>query len=170
MADEPDHPNGPNGSGDTGAGGSGGVGNEAPQAGQTQETAQAQNTEQNPQQNTAQNTPQFDKIGVLGHAAWVMSQSDEFRHLFLTDMEWRIMPPVALDQFRIWRQGNMPVAFATWAYVGPRQIERLDAGITRLTPTEWRSGPTPRIIDIIAPFGGREDVERELNERGMAAK
>ena len=62
---------------------------------------------------TAQITP--DLSAILGQAAWVMVQSRAHRHLFVGDMEWLLVPPIAHKQFRLWRRNNMPVAYASWA-------------------------------------------------------
>jgi len=92
--------------------------------------------------------PTFDPIGVLGHVGWLLARDAETRDLFISDLEWRVMPPVALNQFKIWHAeapnggGRRPVAYASWAFVGDRQKVRLDAGNTRLAPGEWKSGIT----------------------------
>lgn len=78
------------------------------------------------------------------------------------DLEWRIMAPLALNQFRLWREGNMPVAFATWAYVDARVAKRLERGSKVLAPGEWKCGDKPVLIDLIAPFGGEEQAMKEL--------
>lgn len=110
----------------------------------------------------AEPAPRFDHIAVLGHIAWLMSQSKDHRDLFVSDLEWRVMPAVAHGQFRIWRQGNRPVAYASWAFVGPKQEARLKAGTIRLAPTEWRSGDIKVIVDVIAPLGTRESMVDEI--------
>lgn len=107
---------------------------------------------------------QFDRIGVLGHAAMVMMSAPQYRHLFVTDVEWMIMPAVALNQFRVWRNQNMPVVFATWAFLGPRQEERMREGVTRLAPTDWKSGDQLWLVDLIAPFGGRDEAIQDLKK------
>ena len=111
--------------------------------------------------------PSFDHIGVLGHVGWLFSQSEEHRDGFLADLEWRVMPPVALGQFKIWTRptptgGTQPVAYASWAFVGERQDAKLKAGRGRLAPANWKSGEKKVLIDIITPFGGREEVMKEL--------
>ena len=118
-------------------------------------------------------TPRFDHIGALGHAGWLMSRATEYRHLFINDLEWALMPPLALGQFRIWRQQNMPVAFASWAFLGAPQEKRLQSGIRRLSPADWKSGEALWLIDLVTPFGGRDDVLKELKEKvfvGRAVK
>jgi len=113
--------------------------------------------------------PTFDPIGVLGHVGWLLARDAETRDLFISDLEWRVMPPVALNQFKIWHAeapnggGRRPVAYASWAFVGDRQKARLDAGNTRLAPGEWKSGNHKVIIDIIAPFGGKEKILGEVD-------
>jgi len=80
----------------------------------------------------------------------------------VADRERRIMPPVALGQFRLWREGRMPVGFATWAYVNDHVAARLERGEKRLAPGEWKCGDKPVLIDLIAPFGGAEEAMKEL--------
>lgn len=108
--------------------------------------------------------PRFDNIAVLGHISWLMSQSPEHRNVFVTDLEWRVMPAVALGQFRIWRQGNRPIAYASWAFVGPHQKARLNPGTIRLSPGEWKIGNTAVIVDVVAPFGGLQVIRREVEQ------
>ncbi len=72
---------------------------------------------------TAQITP--DLSAILGQAAWVMMQSRAHRHLFVGDMEWLLVPPIAHRQFRLWRRNNMPVAYASWAMLSDEVEARL---------------------------------------------
>jgi cytolysin-activating lysine-acyltransferase len=34
-------------------------------------------------------------------------------------------------------------------------VKRIDAGDKRLTAVEWKSGSHMRIVDVVAPFGGK---------------
>lgn len=113
--------------------------------------------------------PSFDHIGVLGPVGWLFSQSSDHRDGFIADLEWRVMPPVALGRFRIWTRktptgGNQPVAYASWAFVSERQAERLKADRGRLSPADWKSGEKKVIVDVITPFGGRDAVMKELGK------
>ena len=62
---------------------------------------------------------------LLGQAAWVMMRSGPHRHLFVGDLEWLLMPPIGLKQFRLWRRETMPVAFASWALLSDEVEARL---------------------------------------------
>ncbi|BCS88456.1 toxin-activating lysine-acyltransferase [Pseudodesulfovibrio sediminis] len=42
--------------------------------------------------------------------------------------------------------------------------ERLAAGASRLKPDDWKSGEQLWLVDLVAPFGGGEDILKELRE------
>ncbi len=58
-----------------------------------------------------------------------MMQSRAHRHLFVGDMEWLLVPPIAHRQFRLWRRANMPPkrpgAYASWAMLSDEVEARL---------------------------------------------
>jgi len=56
-----------------------------------------------------------ENMRVVGQAVWLMSNTGTHKHLFFSDMEWAVLPPIALGQYRIWARGGFPVGFATWA-------------------------------------------------------
>lgn len=113
----------------------------------------------------AAGTAQPDMSGMLGQAAWVMMNSVNHKHLFLADMEWLLMPPIALKQFRLWRREKIPVAYASWAYLDDAVVERIrQGGPLRLAPKEWRSGKNAWLVDFVCPFGGAAEAMRQLRE------
>lgn len=75
----------------------------------------------------------LDRITVVGHATWLMMQAPTHKHLFLADLEWLVLPPVILGQFRLWRRGDVPVGFASWAYLSEEAEARVRSGVRRLT-------------------------------------
>ncbi|MBT4042385.1 MAG: toxin-activating lysine-acyltransferase [Rhodospirillaceae bacterium] len=129
---------------------------------------------------------------LMGQAGWLMMQSRGHRHLFMTDMEWLLLPPLALSQFRLWRHENRPAAFATWAHLSddaeqsllaragidntgvangdeaentPPQTPPLPAMAAprfRLAPGDWRSGSNLWLIDFVCPFGGIVEAVQQL--------
>jgi cytolysin-activating lysine-acyltransferase len=88
---------------------------------------------------------------VYASAIWLMQLSRRHRHLFLADLEWALMPPLALKQFRLFHKDGTPVALATWAFVSDEVEERLNQGRMRLKPEEWKSGDNCWLIDVVAP-------------------
>lgn len=102
------------------------------------------------------------KVGLFGNVVWLMMQSAAHKHLFLTDMEWLVMPALQLNQFRLWQQNGMPVAYASWAFLDEGAEGRMKESIKRLAPVDWKSGDALWLVDMIAPFGGQEEAIAEL--------
>jgi cytolysin-activating lysine-acyltransferase len=101
---------------------------------------------------------------VLGEIAWLMTQSPRHKPMPLADLEWLVMPPVLLKQFRIYYSGERPVGVVLWALVNAPVQQRLHAGEKRLSAAEWKCGPQREIVDVIAPFGGEEEMRREIEQ------
>ena len=99
---------------------------------------------------------------VLGEIAWLMTQSPRHKAMSLGDLEWLVMPAILLRQFRIFYQGDRPVGVALWALADELVAKRIDAGDTRLTAVEWKSGAAMRIVDVVAPFGGEAEMRAQL--------
>ncbi len=135
-----------------------------------------------PQQKTAQQLG-ADKIALLGNAVWLLTQTPTHKHLFIADTEWMTIPPIALDQFRLWRQGNVALAiakhclraFATrcralvarGAYLSDEAEEPMQQGVRRISPMDWKSGKNLWLMDLIAPFGGQDAAIRSFEELGV---
>jgi len=101
---------------------------------------------------------------VLGEITWLMTQSPRHKSITLGDLEWLVMPAILLRQFRIFYHGEQPVGVALWALADELVVKRIDAGDTRLTAVEWKSGINMRIIDIVAPFGGEAEMREQTRK------
>jgi hemolysin-activating ACP:hemolysin acyltransferase len=88
---------------------------------------------------------------VLGQAVSLFCRSPAHRHLLLSDLEWRLVPPIALRQFRLIFKKEMPYGFVSWALVSEDVERRLDRPDFRLRPADWSSGDRAWIIDVVAP-------------------
>lgn len=101
---------------------------------------------------------------VIGEVVWLMTQSVAHKHLFVSDLDWLLVPPVMAKQFRLFRNGDKPRAFACWAYLDEEAEKRLLSGQPRLRPGEWHGGDRAWLIDVIAPFGGLDSVLANLKQ------
>ncbi|UES54000.1 toxin-activating lysine-acyltransferase [Roseibium aggregatum] len=111
------------------------------------------------------------RMTAVGHACWLMSRSPLHKHMMITDIEWLVLPPIMLNQFRLWQHNGMPIGFASWAYLGEEASERIvEKGIRRLMPTDWKSGEDLWLIDFIAPMGGQDEMIKELRENIFKGK
>ncbi|MBL8671576.1 MAG: toxin-activating lysine-acyltransferase [Alphaproteobacteria bacterium] len=100
----------------------------------------------------------------------LLLQSPGHRHLFLADLEWQLLPPLGLGQFRVWRKDLMPVITASWAFVSPEVDARLCRGQVKLAPQEWKSGTILWLMDIICPYGGMAEAVKELKSQVFQEK
>ena len=101
---------------------------------------------------------------VMGEIVWLMTQSPVHKHLFLADLEWLVMPPVLLSQYRIFRVQDRPVGVAFWAFLTEEAEARLKGGNPRLRPDEWKAGDRAWLIELVAPFGKPEVMLRDVKE------
>jgi cytolysin-activating lysine-acyltransferase len=104
---------------------------------------------------------------ALGQAVWLMMNSPAHKHLFITDLEWLVTPPVALRQFCLWRRHNTPFAFASWAFLNEEAEQRLFTGQRRLGPGDWKAGDRLWLVDLVAPFGGAEEILNDLKNKAF---
>lgn len=106
----------------------------------------------------------MQKVPLLGSVSWLMLAGSATRHILLSELEWRVMPPLVLNQAKIFMRDGMPVAYASWALLSPQVAHRFRQPPHRLTPAEWKSGSEAWLVDVMAPFGGVQEVLRDLRE------
>lgn len=109
----------------------------------------------------------FSKLPTLGPIAWLYARTPDRRFLFLTDLDWAVMPPVMLDQCRLFLRGKMPFAFVTWALVNDDVHQRLLAGNGKLAPHEWKSGTNLWLIDVVTPFGALQEILADVQKNNF---
>lgn len=111
---------------------------------------------------------------MIGEIVWLMSQSPTHKHLSLADLEWALMPPIVLNQYKLFRDGKRPVGAALWAYLSPEAEQRLKVA-GRLAPNDWGNnaqfdqsqglvstpGGTLWLIELVAPFHNETNRQRE---------
>jgi cytolysin-activating lysine-acyltransferase len=107
---------------------------------------------------------------VLGEIVWLMSQSPLHKQFFISDLEWLVMTPVLLQQFRLFYDDTKPIGVAFWGTVDGEVEERLKAGTTRLRPQDWKSGDRLWVVEVIAPFGGAEEMVKDLKAKVFPAR
>jgi cytolysin-activating lysine-acyltransferase len=101
---------------------------------------------------------------LLGEITFMLSTSPAHRLMFLADLNWLVVPPVRLNQFRLVRKAGRAIAYVSWALVNEEVEQRLTAGAKRLKPDEWQCGDTPFIIDLVAPLGNGDEIIEGLKK------
>lgn len=100
---------------------------------------------------------------VLGEITWLIGQSPLHKNVFVSDLEWMVMPAILLEQFRIYPGPNgQPAGLVLWAYISDETEARLINGQIKLAPHEWAGGKNPWLIEMVAPFGGQEEMLVDL--------
>ncbi len=115
-------------------------------------------------QENGKNVPTKTISNVLGEIVWLMARSVNHRYFFISDMEWMVMQPIALGQYRLFYSENHPVGVALWASVNEDVEKRLKKGINKLSPQDWNSGDRLWLIDLISPFGNVETMLDDLKQ------
>ncbi|MGO8780482.1 MAG: toxin-activating lysine-acyltransferase [Rhodomicrobium sp.] len=93
----------------------------------------------------------------FGGAISLFMRSPAHRHYTLADLEWALVPPLALNQFMMaeakLQDGQaVPVALVLWARVSAEVDARLSAAPRypiRLHPNEWQNGDVFWIVDAV---------------------
>lgn len=99
---------------------------------------------------------------MLGEIVWVCSQSPIYKNLKISDIEWLLMPPILLEQYRVFHNDKTPVGFALWALLSEEVEKRINDNIVkgvpvRLTPQEWKSGDRLWLIELVCPTATQEN-------------
>jgi len=110
------------------------------------------------------------KLPILGPALWLYARDPIKKFMFLGDTDWAVLPPIVLDQCRLYSRGGLPYAFVTWAFVNDTVAARLRGQQPKIAPHEWQSGDQVWIIDAVAPFGHLDETLKELRETQFAGK
>jgi len=101
---------------------------------------------------------------LFGEIVWLFSQSPKHKNFFLSDLEWLVMTPVLLRQFRVFYAPDRPIGVALWAYVNDDVEQRLMSGHARLAPVDWKSGDKLWLVDVVAPYGGIDAMMKDLKQ------
>lgn len=104
------------------------------------------------------------KLPIMGPALWLYARDPMKKFTFIADLDWALLPPVILDQCRLYTKEGIPFAFFTWAQVSDEIDQRLRSGVPRIAPHEWQSGSHLWLIDAVSPFGQLEEMIDELHK------
>lgn len=101
-------------------------------------------------------------LELLGALCWLYSHSPVHRAWPAYALHQWLMPAIETQQMRLYRRGNQPVAFVSWARLSKQVEEAYVRNTSSLRPTDWRSGERLWLIDWVAPFGGTKAIARDL--------
>ena len=115
-----------------------------------------------PQADTTTSTARLTASAVFGEVVGLMMSMPAYRHVFLTDLDWMILPPLMLGQYKLYRDKDRPVAFAAWGKLSAEAEARLQEANPRLAPKDWNSGDRIWLINVFAPGSNADVVVADL--------
>jgi cytolysin-activating lysine-acyltransferase len=99
-----------------------------------------------------------------------MMKMPMYRHCFIGDLDWMVLPPLLLSQYQLFQVDARVVAFSAWGYLSDAAEARLGSPSCRLAPADWRGGERLCLVHLFAPFGHHEQALKELRETSLAGK
>lgn len=110
------------------------------------------------------------KIPLLGAVSWLLMQQSATRHTLLSELEWRVMPALVLDQAKLYMRDGAPIAYVSWASLSDAVAQRYVAPPHQLMAADWQSGQQIWIVDLCVPFGGGQEVMKDLQATVFAGQ
>jgi cytolysin-activating lysine-acyltransferase len=112
---------------------------------------------------------------AMGEFVWLMSQSPVHKRLTIEDLEWLLMPPLLLSQFKIYYDEAQPIGAVLWGYLNEEAETRLKTQ-GRIHVEDWgnnatfsaeqglvaHAGGTLWLIEFLTPFHTNENKHREF--------
>lgn len=127
-------------------------------------TSEADNNEAVQEQIHAQSLQVLKRLPAMGPVIMLYMQSSHRRFQFISDLEWLLLPPLVNGQCKLYMKKEYPVSFISWAFLDEVAETRLFQNGGKLRPEDWKSGDRLWIIDIVAPFGGVENMLHDIRK------
>lgn len=112
----------------------------------------------------------FQKLPLLGPVTWLMMQQTHTRHTLISELEWRVIPALMLDQAKLYMRDDSPLAYVSWARLSPELGQRYRHPPHQLSFNDWNSGEDIWLVDVVAPFGGIPKIMEDLRHQVFAGK
>ncbi len=112
----------------------------------------------------------LQKLPILGPAMWLYARDPMRKFMFVGDIEGAVVPPVVLDQCRLYSRDGVPVAFFSWAKVSDAVDARIRSGHLKIAPHEWNSGDHLWMVDMVSPFGNLDKLFADLRKQQLSGE
>ena len=110
----------------------------------------------------SQELPRNPTLGeVFSVISGLCMVSDFHKNIRIKVMGTLFLPPIQLNQFRIWYDKDGPTGFVVWAFLSEEVAERYKNGIP-VQPHEWQSGKNLWFINFVSIRGSLKEKIRGL--------
>ena len=127
-------------------------------------TSEAEATEALKEHIHAQSLKVLQRLPAMGPVIMLYLQSSHRRYQFIGDLEWLLLPPLVTGQCKLYMKKEYPISFISWAFLDEAAEKRLFANGGKLRPEDWKSGDRLWLMDVVAPFGGVENMLRDIQK------
>jgi len=102
------------------------------------------------------------RLPALGPIVLLYLQTGYRRFQFISDLEWLVFPPLMKGQSKLYMKDGLPVSYVSWAFINEEVEKRLIKNAGKLSPDEWDCGDRLWLMDVVAPFGGINQIFNDL--------
>jgi cytolysin-activating lysine-acyltransferase len=127
-------------------------------------TTEAQESEALEDHIHAQSLKVLKRLPAMGPVIMLYMQSSHRRYQFIGDLEWLLLPALVSGQCKLYMKKEYPISFISWAFLDEAAEKRLFQNGGKLRPEDWSCGDRLWIIDIVAPYGGVENMLRDIQK------
>lgn len=110
------------------------------------------------------------RLPAMGPVVMLYLQSAHRRFQFIADLEWLLLPPLVSGQCKLYMKKEYPVSYVSWAFLNEEAEGHLLRNGGKLRPDDWKSGDRLWIIDMVAPFGGIENMLKDIRQNEFPDK
>lgn len=120
--------------------------------------------------------PQQTRFQLLGEITALCMNSKLHSQYRINDITNNFLPPINLDQFRIYKKGTDPIALITWAYLDEETENKYINEQYDLRLNDWNKGDRLWFIDFIATIDVIKQIEHNMkhelfpNQMGKALR
>ena len=108
--------------------------------------------------------PPAQRFLLLGEVIYLLARNPIHRGYSIDDFQTRVIPALSMNQFRLYRNQDRPLALMTWAFLSDELDERLRHEEYDLKTEDWNGGDHLWFMDFVAPFGHGKLVIDDFTE------
>ncbi|MFZ8864696.1 MAG: toxin-activating lysine-acyltransferase [Rickettsiales bacterium] len=106
--------------------------------------------------------PVKTRMQLLGEVTALCMNSALHSKYRINDLTNNFLPPLNLDQFRIYKKGDMPIALITWAFLDEQTENKYVNEQYDLKLNDWQRGDRLWFIDFIGEQTVIKQIEHDL--------
>ena len=91
-------------------------------------------------------------MGDLEKTLQLLNTSSIHRQYNILDINKLIIPPLKLNQYRIYEEDSFPKCYLSWAFFSPEINQKYVTENYQLQEDDWNSGDIFWLINVVSPY------------------